>query len=128
MDESEPRKKILLVEDEPALREFYSKLFTEAGYAVQDVEDGEQAYELIKAIKFDLVLLDIVLPVMSGMDVLHKMQSEQTKTPTSAVVMMTNIDDPKVVAEGVTCGIRGYIVKSDTTPDKILLTVQENIH
>ncbi len=86
-------KKILLVEDEPALREFYARLLKDNGYAVESVEDGEKAFEHIKSEAFDLVLLDMVLPVMSGLDVLRKMKSLKTASVASSTIILTNIDD-----------------------------------
>lgn len=120
-------KKILVVEDEPDLREFYSKLLTTAGFSVNTADNGESAYQQVKTNLFDLVLLDMVLPGMSGLDVLQKMQTEGSSTSPSDTIILTNIDDPKTVADAMAYGVIGYIVKSDTTPDKVLDIVKKNL-
>lgn len=121
MDPIQPqvKKKILIVEDELFIRELYVKVLEEDGYDIDQAEDGEIAYEKIHKGGYDLVLLDIMLPKMDGMAILEKIQSEQPLAPNKAIVFLTNLDQELTIAKGVSLGIRGYIIKSQSTPKQL---------
>lgn len=123
MQPSQSSKNILVIEDEQDLRDFYVQLLSSAGFRVAFAGDGEQGYELLKANSYDLVLLDMMLPKMTGLDILKRIQEEGSITTPGSIIILTNIDDTGTVAECISYGIIGYIVKSDTAPDKILQTV-----
>ena len=119
------RKSILLVEDEKALRDLYREILEKEGYTITEAVDGEQAYNYLKGGGFDLVLLDIVLPKMDGIEVLKKLQSEKPLKPNGPILILTNLGQEAIVAEGVAAGIRGYLLKSDFTPDQVIAEVKK---
>jgi DNA-binding response OmpR family regulator len=124
-DEMKKKKRILIVEDEEMLLKLYSFLLKEAGYDVETQSTGSTAYEAIKNDFFDLVLLDIMIPEMDGIQVLTKLKDEgvlDEKKPN--IVMMTNLGKDTYIGQAVSLGIRGYIVKSDITPDVFLNEVK----
>jgi DNA-binding response OmpR family regulator len=103
---------ILLVEDEPQIRELYSRILTEAGYLISECEDGEDAYTQILGGTFDLVLLDIMLPKLSGTDILRKLkENSTTENLKTKIVMLTNLDQDVVKGEAMFYGVAGYLVK-----------------
>lgn len=120
-------KKILLVEDDQSIRELYVSILQAEGYVLDVAIDGEQAYQSMTGQEYDLILLDILLPKMSGMDILEKLQHEEKHAVTKRVVLLTNLSQESVVAQAVAYGIRGYIVKSDYTPDQIIQEVNNNL-
>ncbi|KKS95883.1 MAG: Fis family transcriptional regulator [Candidatus Gottesmanbacteria bacterium GW2011_GWA2_43_14] len=118
-------KKILVVEDEQYLRDLYVELLKEDGYEVASAIDGEIAYDLITKNSYDLVLLDLVMPRMPGIALLKKLSDQDhLRKQKLKIVVLTNLGQDTVIAEAISFGVRGYIIKSDVTPDKILSEVK----
>lgn len=113
------KKKLLIVEDELFIRELYVKVLEEDGYDIDQAEDGQTAYDKIHAGGYDLVLLDIMLPKMDGLAILEKLQTNPPVVPNNAIVLLTNLDQELTIAKGVSLGIRGYIIKSQSTPKQL---------
>ena len=113
------KKKILIVEDELFIRELYVKVLREDGYEISEAGDGETGYEAIHTGGFDLVLLDIMLPKMDGLSILEKLQKNPPLQPNNAIVLLTNLYQELTIAKGVELGIRGYIIKSQSTPRQL---------
>jgi two-component system phosphate regulon response regulator PhoB len=118
------KKSIIIAEDESALRDLYKSLLDQAGYEVTAVDNGEAAYEELVARKFNLLLLDILMPKLSGLELLERLQKEGRLTSADAIVMLTNLSDDSKIAEALTYGIRGYMVKSNYTPDTFIEEVR----
>jgi CheY-like chemotaxis protein len=122
----EEQKKILVVEDDLFLRDIYTEVLTNAGFAVDAAEDGQKGLEKIRKGGWDLVLLDIIMPVMSGVDVMHKLREEyqiQQKTYYKKLVFLTNLDNDKEIKEALQFG-DGYLIKSQLTPGDMLNEVK----
>lgn len=113
------KKKILIVEDELFIRELYVKVLSDPSYEIDQAADGEEAYNKIHLGGYDLVLLDIMLPKMDGLAILEKLQSNPPVKPNNAIVLLTNLDQELTIAKGVSLGIRGYIIKSQSTPQQL---------
>ena len=114
--------KILVVEDEKYMRDLYIKLLQEEGYEVDWAADGVSAYEKIIPGKYDLVLLDLMLPKMDGISIIKKLlEKYKSINNLPKIVVLTNLGTDKIMMEAITLGVRGYILKSEVTPDKILL-------
>ena len=116
-------KKILVVEDEEYIRDLYVQILRKEGYLVDSASDGEEAYMKMSKKEYDLILLDIILPKIDGLQVLEKLKKE-SKTISAPVVLLTNLSQEVVVAKAVDYGVRGYMVKSDLTPSDILTEVR----
>lgn len=126
MDQNQTAHKILLVEDETDVRELYQRQLIKAGFAVTAVEDGEKALEALKNDTFDLMLLDLMLPGLNGLQVLKEFK---TKNPNSAmkVVIVSNLGQDAVVKEGFNLGAIAYLVKVAYTPDQIVDEVKRTL-
>ncbi len=113
------QKKILVVDDEPPVREIYSKEFSKAGYKVVLAEDGEEG--LLKAGKDlpDLILLDVMLPKMSGIDVLKALKNNEL-TKRIPVLMLSNLGEEHIIKEGFGFGADGYLLKVSYTPSQVV--------
>jgi CheY-like chemotaxis protein len=118
------QKRLLVVEDEADLQGLFVATLTGAGYEIDAVGDGTTAYEKIKVGTYDLVLLDIMLPEMDGIQILEKLQSEGVPIADKGVVLLTNLGQDTLVAKALSLGIRGYLVKSDYSPDQLLKEIQ----
>lgn len=115
------KKKILIVEDDTYIRELYEDIFREEGVVVESAADGEEGLAKIKAGKYNLILLDIVLPKMDGLDILR--QIKKAKLKVAPIVVLTNLGHDPVLRESLSLGAEAYLVKSDLTPDQLVAEV-----
>jgi DNA-binding response OmpR family regulator len=100
------RKTILIVEDNEFLRTFLLELLDKPGYQLSSVADGAEALKLLDSRHFDLVLLDLGLPSVSGLDILHHLQFRKTK-----VIVMTGDDTPETILRVVQAQAYQFIAK-----------------
>jgi CheY-like chemotaxis protein len=115
---------ILLVEDDLFIRELYERQLTMAGYKVETAADGPEGLLKINAHKPDLLLLDIMLPKMNGLDLLKSIKTNET-TKDVPVILLTNLGQDSVIKEGFNLGAEGYLIKSAYTPDQIIDEVKK---
>lgn len=120
--------KVLIVDDEPDQREIFSDLFsTSSNYEVSTAVDGIDALAKCEATKFDLILLDIVMPRKDGVQALSEIKANPAKYGNPRVLMLTNIGGDIAIEEALKFGAVGYRVKIDTEPEDLLKTVQEEL-
>jgi len=118
---------ILLVEDDAVLKEMYQIRLEQAGFKATIVETGEDALTVIKNQSFDLVLLDIMLPKISGLDVLQKLrEGEDTKDLPIVILSALATDEDKMRAKEL--GATDYFAKSETTPKDMIVKIKEILH
>lgn len=118
--------KILIVEDDGFLREIYLESLNNQGYTLSTAIDGEDAITKITQGGWDLVLLDIVMPKMDGLDVIRKIKSDSRYQGASLykkLVFLTNLDNDIDMNEAKKLG-DGYIVKSSITPGELVNKVK----
>ncbi len=112
MDPATVQKQILVVEDNQDLRELITEMLVFEDYDILTAKDGEEALELISLHRFDLILLDVMLPGISGMEVLTKIRSaKDSQIKNLPVVMVTAkslIDD---IDAALLAGATSYLVK-----------------
>ncbi|MCI0789136.1 MAG: response regulator [Chloroflexi bacterium] len=108
--------KILVVEDEPSLRKLLQYQLSKIGHEIRVAGDGEQALALVKSERPDLVLLDVVLPVMGGFQVLRKLQ-EDKNTKSILVIMLSAKGQQHDIAAGLNQGVFDYITKPFNIPN-----------
>ena len=100
--------RLLLIEDEPTLRESVAKKLRRSGYEMDDCGDGETALELLVAERYDLVLLDLNLPKVNGMTVLRTLRKTDLETPVLILSARSEISDK---VEGLDAGANDYLAK-----------------
>ncbi len=100
--------RILIAEDDPVLADGLSRSLRAAGYAVDVVSDGEAADSALSAQPFDLVILDLGLPRLAGLEVLRRMRARQTATP---VLILTAADSVEQRVKGLDLGADDYMAK-----------------
>src|SRR3990167_2479555 len=111
--------RILVVEDEQYLRDLYTDILAEEGYSVESAEDGNQGLEKIKKGGWDLVLLDIILPGIDGIEIMKQVKRYPPANPIKKVIFITNLDKDKEMGQAQALG-DGYIIKSQITPDVLI--------
>lgn len=115
--------KILVVEDDQFLRELYEDILKSEGYAVETAVDGEEALQKIKIGGYDLVLLDIIMPKMDGLEVARQVKSSPSQNPNKLIIFLTNLDKDEEIKEALRLG-NGYIIKSQITPGSLIEKVK----
>jgi|WetSurMetagenome_2_1015567.scaffolds.fasta_scaffold95661_3 CheY-like chemotaxis protein len=109
------QKRILVVEDDLFLRELYTDVLSGEGYQVDAANDGEMALEKMKVGGYDLVLLDIIMPRMDGLNVMRQLQNNPPQAPNKCIVFLTNLDKDEEIKAALQLG-NGYLIKSQITP------------
>lgn len=114
---------VLLVEDETDIREVYAEILQDAGYIVAQAEDGEVALAKSVSEKWDIMLLDIMLPKVDGLEVLKKVRSAN-RDSRKPIILLTNLGRESIIKEGFELGANGYLIKSELTPDQVVTEVK----
>lgn len=102
-------KKILIVEDNPVNMKLFADILEAKNYDVTKTYDGEEAYKKIKSSAYDLMILDIQLPVLDGFSLLKKLKDENIKYPKTIIVSAFAMDKDKQTAKMLGC--ENYITK-----------------
>lgn len=118
-------KKILIVEDDEFLRDFYQELLTSEGYVVDAAADGEIGLQKLTQGGYDLVLLDIMLPKKDGLQILKDLKDHPAAKPNGPIVALTNLGHDTVINQAFSLGASGYLVKSAMNPDQVLMEIHK---
>lgn len=116
--------KILYVEDDPFIVEIYKKKFEASGLEAVNVTTGKAAVKAAKEGQFDLVLLDLVIPEMSGQEALKEIKSDPEVGPRTRVVVFSNLSSSEDRDECLRLGADGFIPKTDFTPSEVVEEVR----
>lgn len=108
----ENKKKVMIVEDDTVLANALSLALEDQGYQISLATDGEEAERMILAEKPDLILLDLLLPIKNGFEVL-KVVRQNPDTKNVSVVILTNFEQETSIDEGMRLGAKDYIVKAN---------------
>lgn len=118
------QKKILIVEDDQFLREFYEELLRSEGYNIDVAPDGEIALSKIQTNPYDLILLDIMLPKKDGVQILSDLKIKGPKSPSAKIVVLTNLEQDLMIKKCFDLGAEGYLIKSALNPDQVLTEIK----
>jgi CheY-like chemotaxis protein len=113
-------KKILIAEDDFFIRDIYSKVFSASGYQVEVAVDGEETLEKIKNQQYDLIILDIMMPKLTGLDVLRQLRVMLAPIKDTPVFILSNLGQQNIIEEAFKIGMDGYMIKSQMTPQQIV--------
>ena len=119
-------KKILWVEDDKLLSNILSKKFENTGYSLTRVDDGDKAFEYLSKEIPDIIILDIILPKMNGLDVLQKIKMDERlrKIP---VIMLSNMSKQGDIEKAKRLGAQKFMVKAAVSLDEIVTEVANQI-
>lgn len=123
---SDPKAKILIIEDDRYISKMYQLKLSLEGYDVQVSENGRQGVDKVKEFMPDIILLDILMPELDGFEVLKIVKSEDT-TKDIPVLIMSNLGQEDHIQKGMQLGAIGYIVKSQYTPSKVVDKIKETL-
>ena len=116
--------KILIIEDDPYVQRMYKRIFAHQKYQTELTSTGEEGLNVAKSKLPDLILLDIMLPGLNGIEVLKELKDDP-KTKTIPVLMLTNVGEEDIVRQANELGADSYMVKADFTPDQLLAQIKK---
>jgi CheY-like chemotaxis protein len=116
---------ILIVEDYPSLQKIYSMAVQEAGHQFLLAKDGAEASKQAAEHTPDLILLDLLMPAVNGVDFLK--QFDLSKHPQTKVIVFTNMDNPTLRTELSALGATLYLTKSEYTPKELMEIVDRTL-
>ncbi len=116
--------KVLVVEDEAFLSSLIKEALTRAGFSVDLAIDGDTAFNLLSQTMPDIILLDLILPGISGFDILKKLkEDEQTKA--IPVIIISNLGSTDEIQKGLDAGADAYLIKAQVLPVDIINKIHE---
>jgi len=112
------RPKVLVIEDDDIIREIYAMKFELEGFPVAAAENGKVGLEIVDEFNPEVILLDMMMPVMGGLEFMRAINDRMAKLP--HVIVFSNISAPSQVDSVMKLGAKTYWTKSDYTPDRVV--------
>lgn len=127
MDEQKPNgKKILCIEDEHFISELYERALSKAGYDVTIAVDGERGLEEAQTDQYDIILLDIMIPTITGIEILKRLRGPNIEKPIHGkIIITTNLEQGVNGRSDIEDQADGYVIKAEITPRQLVEFVQQ---
>lgn len=116
-------KNILLIDDENEVAQVFQTGLSSAGFQVVVASNGQSALDAVKSNKFDAILIDQMMPDMSGIDVLKTLKANE-ETKNIPMAMLTNFGHDEMVKEALNLGANDYILKYQVAPNDLVAKVK----
>lgn len=121
------RQKIIFIEDDEILVRAYQNKLTMEGFEVAIALDGEDALKQLQEKKFDLILLDLMLPKVDGFTVLEKLRASSWSSAKKPVVVFSNLGQSADIDRAKELGANDYLVKANLTPNQVVEKIREQL-
>jgi DNA-binding response OmpR family regulator len=120
-EEAAKTKKVLCIEDEYFISELYARALNKSGYDTTVIPDGIKGLKEAQTDKYDIILLDLMIPGITGMQVLQALR-DQAKTPKlhAKVIITTNLEQREELRADIENHADGYLVKAEMTPRELV--------
>ena len=116
-----PGRSVLCIEDEHFIGELYDRALTKAGYRVKRVTDGAEGLADAETNQYDIILLDLMLPNVTGIEILRKLRDpERQPVIKSKIIITTNLEQREDVRADIEKQADGYLVKAELTPHELV--------
>ncbi len=122
---SKKSKKVLVVEDEQALNEAYEMILESSGYDVETAFDGREALDKVAASEPDIILLDLKMPSMDGIQFLEAYRPQQIRKRRPKIIVFSNFDLQEEIDHAFSLGADKYVLKAWAAPKDLLKIVKE---
>lgn len=123
VSETKNMPKILFVEDDPFIAEIYKKKFESSGFEMVNVVTGKAVLTEVAKQKFDIILLDLVIPEMSGKDVLRELRTKPEYSQETKILVFSNLSSAEDRDECLKLGADGFISKTEFSPSEVVVEV-----
>jgi len=121
------KKTILVVEDDTALKIALYKKLKEEEFSVLEADNGVDGLEIAKKSHPDLILLDIIMPVMDGMTMLKELRKDEWGK-NAVVIFLTNLSEEGAIAQATELGSFGYLIKTDWSLSELVKKIKEKLN
>ena len=118
-------RRILLIEDDVFVSDIYSRELKKGGYEVEVAADGLEGIERAKTEKFDFILLDIMMPKKTGVDVLKEVRAPGFPGKEIPIYLLTNLGQGSIIRQAIDIGAQGYLLKARMLPSQVLQAVND---
>ncbi len=116
-------KTVLIIDDDPFILDMYVLKFKQSGFHIEIARDGKEGLQKIKEMKPDVVLLDVVMPILDGFEVLQDLNKKNLLGETR-VILLTNLGQKDDVERGLNLGAKDYVIKAHFTPSEVVEKVK----
>ena len=114
-------RKVLCIEDERFISELYVRALTKGGYQVKAIADGEEALAAAQTNEYDIILLDLMIPNLSGIEILRTLRDPARVPPLRAkIIVTTNLEQREDVRADIEKQADAYVVKAELTPHELV--------
>lgn len=114
-------RKVLCIEDERFISELYVRALTKGGYQVKAIADGEEALAEAQTNNYDIILLDLMVPNLPGIEILRILRDPARVPPLRAkIIITTNLEQREDVRADIERRADGYLVKAEFTPRELV--------
>jgi DNA-binding response OmpR family regulator len=120
-------RKILIVEDDTALKELYTNAFNQSGYEVTSIGNPDTTKEVMVDQKFDVILLDLLFPQSDGTHAIDYARAADSKNIDTPVIILTNVDDKEKIKEVLKKGATKCLFKFEHTPKTLIGEVEDTL-
>ena len=117
--------KVLVVEDEQALNEAYEMILSQSGYDVETAFDGREALEKVHKVTPDIILLDLKMPSMDGIQFLEAYQPQSIRKGRPKIIVFSNFDLQEEIDHAFSLGADKYVLKAWAAPKDLLKIMKE---
>lgn len=119
-------RKVLCIEDEHFISELYVRALTREGYQVDAIADGRKALAVAEKNEYDIILLDLMLPNLSGIEILRSLKDPARVPPIKAkIIVTTNLEQREDIRADIEKQADGYVVKAELTPHELVNLVND---
>ncbi len=118
-------KTIILVDDDDVLSRMYKTKLETSGFIVKTASNGTEGLELIKNETANLLILDIMMPQMTGLELLEKLRATKKEYANIPVIMLTNLTEKEQQAKAAELGVKEFLIKADLTPQALVEAIQK---
>ena len=123
---ADKKNTILIIEDEIDLRELLKSKLEEKGYNVLEAENGKTGLETALSQHPDIILLDIIMPVMDGFSMLKELRQDEWGK-NIPIIILSNLSEAEKISEGLEKNVYDYLVKSDWEPDDVVTLIRKKL-
>lgn len=117
------KHKILIVEDDPLLTKMYTTKFITEGFEVNSAADGEEGLAKATAVTPDFIILDVMMPKLSGIDMLSRLRATEAGK-NIPVIVLSNLSQEEEAKKALALGAKEYLIKANFTPSEVVTKVR----
>jgi len=118
-------KKILVVEDDLFISDVYKETLEAEGFEITTAKNGEEGLNKLQTTKFDLVLLDVMMPKLNGIGLLKGAKEQKLLEKNGPIVLLTNLAHDPIINEALSLGAKAFLIKTDLTPPQLVEKVKK---